>query len=72
MREYFPKSELSRSYVANQLDSCNYVSKADLKNGTSIDTPDFSKKTAWSNFKSNVGKLDIDKFKIVPSNEVIR
>ena len=46
MSEYFPKSELSRSYVANQLDSCNYVSKADLKNGTSIDTPDFSKKTA--------------------------
>ena len=49
MSEYFPKSELSGSYVANQLDSCNYVSKADLKNGTSIDTPDFSKKTVWSN-----------------------
>ena len=33
-----------------------------------VDTSDFAKKVDLVNLKSNVDKLDIDKFKNVPSN----
>ena len=46
----------------------NYITKADLKNITGVDTLYFAKRTDLTNLKSNVGKLDIDKFKNVPSN----
>ena len=42
MSEYFPNSKSLGPYVENPLDSCNYVTKADLKNVTSIDTSDFA------------------------------
>ena len=39
--------------------------KKDSKNATVIDTSDFAKKTYLANLKSDVDKLDIDKFKNV-------
>ena len=46
----------------------NYVTKANLKNVTDIDTSNFTKKTNLANLKSDVDKLDIDKFKNVPTS----
>ena len=46
----------------------NYVTKANLKNATDIDTSNFAKKTNLANLKSDVDKLDIDKFKNVPTS----
>ena len=49
--------------VKFELDLSNYATKADLKNGTEIDTVDFTKKTDLANLKSDVDKLDINKVK---------
>ena len=46
----------------------NYATKADLKNATSVDTPDFAKKIELANLESDVDKLDIGKLKNVPFN----
>ena len=46
----------------------NYTTKTDLKKATGVDTSDFAKKTNLANLKSDLEKLDIDKFKNVPSN----
>ena len=56
----------------NQLDQCNYGIKVDFKNVTGADTSDFAKKADLVNLTSNVGKLDIDKLKNVPSNKVMQ
>ena len=45
----------------------NYVTKADLKNATGIDSTDFAKDTDLAHLKSDVDELDTDKFKNVPS-----
>ena len=55
----------------NLFDSCNYATKADFKNVTDVDTSDFPKRTDWTDLKANVSKLDIEKLKKVPSNEVV-
>ena len=49
--------------VKFELDLSNCATKADLKNGTEIDTVDFTKKTDLANLKSDVDKLDINKVK---------
>ena len=46
----------------------NYATKTDLKNATGVDTSSFAKETDLAHLKSNVDKLDIDKFKNVPIN----
>ena len=46
----------------------SYATEADLKNGTGIDTPKFTKKVDLRSLKSNVKKLDIDQLKNVPTN----
>ena len=46
----------------------NYATRADLKNATGIDTSSFAKNVDLANLKSNVGKLDIDKLKNIPTN----
>ena len=44
MREYFPKPKFLAENVKVGLDFSNYVTKADLKNATRVDTSDFAKK----------------------------
>ena len=39
-----------------------------IEHGTGVDTSDFAKKNDLANLKSDVGKLDIDKLKNVPSD----
>ena len=46
----------------------DYATKADLKNTTDVDTLDFAKKPDFADLKSDLDKLDIDKFKNVPTN----
>ena len=64
MSEYFLKLKSLGANVKVELDLSNYATKADLKNATGVDTSDFAKKTDLANLKSDVDKLDIDKFKI--------
>ena len=46
----------------------NCTSKTDLKYETGIDTSFFAKKVNLATLKLNEDKLDIDKFKNVPTN----
>ena len=67
MSEYFPEPK-SLGKVNVELDLSNYATKTDLKNATGIDTSSFAKNLDLANLKSNVGKLDIDKLKNIPTN----
>ena len=67
MIENFPKLKSFERKVKDELDLPNYVTNADLKNSTGV-TWDFPKKTDLANLKSGVDKLDIDRFKNLPSN----
>ena len=63
MSEYFPKPKSLGANIKVELDLSNYATKADLKNATGVNTSDFARKTELANLKSDVDKLDIDKFK---------
>ena len=45
----------------------NYATKLDFQNATGVDTSKFARKVDLANLKSDVDRLDIDKFKNVPS-----
>ena len=62
MSEYFPKRKSLEANVKVELDLSNYATKADL-NATQI-----AKKTDLANLKSDINKLDINKWKNVPTN----
>ena len=49
-----------------KVDLSNYATKTDLKNVTHVDTSSFALKTNLANLKTEVDKLDIDKFAPVP------
>ena len=44
----------------------NYATKKNLKSATWVDTSSFAKKTELPSLKSDVDKLDVDKYKNVP------
>ena len=50
------------------VDLCNYATKTDLKNVTHVDTSCFASKTNLATLKTEVDKLDIDKFVLVPTD----
>ena len=68
MSGYFPELKSTGGRVKFELDLSNYATKADLKNATSVDISKFAKKVGLASLKFNVGKLDIDKLKNVPTN----
>ena len=51
-----------------ELDLSNYTTKSGLKNATGADTSKFAKNVGLVSLNSDLGKLDIDKLKNVPSN----
>ena len=68
MSEYFPKLNSSRGIVKVELDLYNYITKADLKNVTTVDTSKFAKKVDLANLKPDADKLNTDKLTNVPIN----
>ena len=50
-----------------ELELSSYATKTDLKSAAGIDKLSFAKKVDLATLKSNVGKLDIDKLKNVPT-----
>ena len=54
--------------MKGELDLSNYATKTDFKNPKAVETLKFAKKTDLASLKSNVDKLDINKFKNVPTN----
>ena len=68
MSDYFPKPKSLGANVKVELDLSNYATKTDLQNATGVDASSFAKKTDLAHLRSDVDKLDIDKFKNVPSD----
>ena len=48
-----------------ELDSCDYATKANLKNATGDNTSKLAKKVYLASLKSEIDKLDIDKLENV-------
>ena len=67
MSEYFLKPKSLGTNVKVELDWSNYATKTNLKNTTGVGTSSFPKKADLANLKSDVNKVDIDKFKNMPS-----
>ena len=68
MSEYFPKLESHEKNIKIKVDLPNYVTKADIKNITHVDTSNFALKRNLANLKTEVDKLDIDKLVPIPAN----
>ena len=67
MSEYFPKLKSLAANVKVEWHLFNYAKKIDLENAIGDDTSSFAKITDLVNSKSDVDKLDIDKWKNVRS-----
>ena len=61
MSQYFPKPSNYKENIKVEIDLSNYVTKADIKNITHVDTSNFALKTNLANLKTEVDKSDIDK-----------
>ena len=69
MSQYFPKQyEPFEGDINVKVDLCNYARKIDLKNMSPIDISSFALKSNLANLKTEVAKLDIDKFAPVPND----
>ena len=67
MSQYFPKPyEPFSGNINVKVDLSNYVTKADIKNISNVDTSHFALKTNLANLKTEVDKLYIDKLVPVP------
>ena len=68
MSEYFSEPKYLGWRVKVELGLSNFVTKADLKNATRIETLTFAKKIDLANLKANVDKLYIGKLKKVSNS----
>ena len=69
MSQYFPKPYEAFSGDINvKVDLSNYVTKADIKDISHVDTSSFALKTNLANLKTEVDKLDIEKLVTVPTD----
>ena len=67
MNQYFPKPyEPFGGDINVKVDLSNYLTKADLKDATGIDTSNFALKSNLASLKTEVEKLGIDKLVPVP------
>ena len=67
MSQNFPKSyEPFGGDINVKVDLSNYVTKADIKNISHVDTSSFAINSNLANLKTEVDKLDIDKLVPVP------
>ena len=63
---YYPPYKPSSNNVKVELDLTNYATKNDFKNITHVDVSSFASKTNLAALKSEVDKIDVDKFKTTP------
>ena len=68
MSEYFPKPKFLGGNVKVELSLSNYVTKADLKQATVVDTLKVAKTVDLTGFKSEIDKLDIEKLETTPAD----
>ena len=68
MSQYFPPYRSHGGGIKVKLDLSNYATKTDLKNVTHVDVSNFASKTNLASLKTEIGKLDIDKLKVVPTD----
>ena len=69
MSQYFPKTyEPFGGDINVKVDLSNYVTKADLKHATGIESSNIAPKSNLASLKTEVDKLDIDKLVPVPVN----
>ena len=62
MSQYFPKLyEPFGGDINVKVDLSNYITKADIKNISHVDTSSFALKSNLASLKTDVDKLDIDK-----------
>ena len=67
MSQYFPKPyEPFVGDISVKVDLSNYATKADIKNISHVPTSGFALKTNLAGLKTEVDKLDIDRFVPVP------
>ena len=67
MSQYFPKPyEPFGGDINVKVDLSNYVTKADIKNISHVDTSSFALKTNLANLTTKVDKLDINKLVPLP------
>ena len=69
MSKHFPKS--FRSFGRNinvKVDLSNYATKTDIKNVSHLDTSSFALKINLATLKTEVDKLDINKFAPFPTD----
>ena len=65
---YYPPYKSSSNNVKVKLDLTNYATKTDLKNITHVDVSSFASKTNLGALKTEVDKIDTDKFKTAPTD----
>ena len=65
---YYPPYKSSSDNVKVKLDLINYATKTDLKNITHVDVSSFASKTNLAALKTEVDKIDVDKFKTTPTD----
>ena len=68
MSAYYPPYRSSSNNVKVELDLTNNATKTDLKNITHIDVSSFESKTNLAALKTEVDKIDADKFKTIPTD----
>ena len=66
MSEYFLEPKSLGGNVKIELDLSNYVTKADSKNATGVDTSKFAKEVDLANLKSETDNLHIGKLETTP------
>ena len=68
MSQHFPKLyEPFGGDISVKIDLSNYVTKADIRNISHVDTSSLELKTNLASLRTEVDKLEIDKSKILPS-----
>ena len=67
--QYFPKPYEPFDRDNNvKVDLSNYATKTEIKNISHVDTSSFVLKSNLTSLKTEVDKLDIEKFKTLPNN----
>ena len=68
MSEYFPKPQSHEENIKVKIEISIYATKEGIKNITHVDTSSFALKTNFSNLKTEVDKLDINKLVPFPTD----